>query len=53
MKRADRRALQTTGTFLVVASLAVFFGDPSEAGSVCVPIMGAGLILAWLCEREL
>jgi hypothetical protein len=46
--KTSRFALEATGALVVLAALAVVFASPSHAGTVGIPLLLAGLLLAWL-----
>jgi hypothetical protein len=46
--KTSRLALEASGALVVLAALAVFFASPSHTGTVGVPLLLTGLLLAWL-----
>jgi hypothetical protein len=46
--KTSRLALEASGALVVLAALAVFFASPSHIGTVGVPLLLTGLLLAWL-----
>jgi hypothetical protein len=46
--KTSQYALAASGALVVLAALAVFFALPSHTGTVGVPLLLTGLLLAWL-----